>query len=93
MFTVQHYEPLYGRLPVSYKSEVMVMAISEINLDLENVCEWSVVVSRRLGYMQVQHFPEYFLRKCGTGCKVGVMSQLALIVSRTVRTLIVILDD
>lgn len=65
MFTVQQYEPLYGRLPVSHKSEAMVVAIAEINIDLENVCEWSVVCQQKtwLEFMQVQHFPEYFLRK------------------------------
>lgn len=63
MFTVQHYEPLYGQQKT-----------------------W-------LEFMQVQHFPEHFLRKCGTGCKLGGTSRLALIVSRMVRTLSVILDD
>lgn len=92
MFTVQHCVHLYGRLPVSYKSKAMVMVIAEINVDLEAVCEWFVVCQQKtwLEFIQVQHCPEYFLRKCGT---VGGMSRLVLIVSRTVRTLSVILDD
>lgn len=64
----------------------MVMDNAEINFDLENVYEWSVVCQQKdwLEFIQVQHFPEHFLRKCGTGCKVGGMSRLALIVSRSV---------